>query len=66
LYSAGNAWSCGPFGGRRAPVATGTRRLAGPRREAQVSWGAGRTQAMGASEIAKAMGISRASVYRAL
>jgi hypothetical protein len=33
LYSAANAWSCGPFGAAGL-AATGTRRLAGPRREA--------------------------------
>jgi hypothetical protein len=40
LYSAGNAWSCGPFGAA-GPAATGTRRLAGPRREAQDELGCG-------------------------
>src|ERR1700675_710652 len=46
LYSSGNAWSCGPFGAA-GPAATGTRRLAGPRREAQDELGAGRTQGGG-------------------
>jgi FG-GAP-like repeat len=40
LYSAGNAWSCDPFGAA-GPAATGTRRLAGPRREAQDELGCG-------------------------
>jgi hypothetical protein len=38
--SAGNAWSCGPFGAA-GPAAAGTRRLAGPRREAQDELGCG-------------------------
>jgi uncharacterized membrane protein HdeD (DUF308 family) len=38
--TAGNAWSCDPFGAA-GPAATGTRRLAGPRREVQDELGCG-------------------------